>query len=44
MRCYFLRGGRIAGVEILPPELSDEDAIMMAYTLSLERKANVRWL
>ena len=27
MRCYFLRGGRIAGVEILPLGLSDEEAI-----------------
>ena len=38
MRCYFLRGGRIAGVEILPLGLSDEDAIARAHTLSSKRK------
>jgi hypothetical protein len=38
MRCYFLRNGRIAGVEILPPELSDEDAIARARTLFSKRK------
>ena len=38
MRCYFLRGGRIAGVEILPIGLSDEDAIARAHTLSSKRK------
>jgi hypothetical protein len=26
MRCYFLRDGHIAGVEVLPLGLSDEDA------------------
>ncbi len=38
MRCYFLRDGHIAGVEILPPGLSDEDAIARAHTLSLKHK------
>lgn len=38
MRCYFLRGGRIAGVEILPLGLSDEDAIARAHTLASKRK------
>ena len=38
MRCYFLRAGRIAGVEILPLGLSDEDAIARAHTLSSKRK------
>ena len=38
MRCYFLRGGRIAGVEILPLGLSDEDAIARAHALSAKRK------
>jgi hypothetical protein len=40
MRCYFLRGRRIAGVEILPTGLSDEDAIAGAHTLSLKRKGS----
>jgi hypothetical protein len=40
MRCYFLRGGRIAGVEILPLGLSDEDAITRAHTLSSKRKGS----
>jgi hypothetical protein len=38
MRCYFLRTGRIAGVEILPLGLSDEDTIARAHTLSSKRK------
>jgi hypothetical protein len=38
MRCYFLRGGRIAGVEILPSDLSDEDAIARAHALASKRK------
>jgi hypothetical protein len=38
MRCYFLRGGRIAGVEILPPGLSDEDAVARAHALASKRK------
>ena len=38
MRCYFLHGGRIAGVEILPLGLSDEDAVARAHTLSSKRK------
>jgi hypothetical protein len=38
MRCYFLRNGHIAGVEILPPELSDKDAIARAHALSAKRK------
>ena len=38
MRCYFLRGGRIAGVEILPLGLSDEHAIARAHALSSKRK------
>jgi hypothetical protein len=35
--CYFLRDGRIAGVEMLPPGLSDEDAITRAHTLCSKR-------
>jgi hypothetical protein len=42
MRCYFLRGGRIAGVEILPLGLSDEDSIARAHTL--KALGPVRWL
>jgi hypothetical protein len=38
MRCYFLRGGRIAGVEVLPTGLSNEDAIARAHTLASKRK------
>jgi hypothetical protein len=36
--CYFLRDGRIAGVEMLPLGLSDEDAITRAHTLCSKRK------
>jgi hypothetical protein len=38
MLCYFLRDGHIAGVEMLPVGLSDEDAITRAHTLSSKRK------
>jgi hypothetical protein len=38
MLCYFLRDGHIAGVEMLPPGLSDEDAIARAHVLSSKRK------
>jgi hypothetical protein len=38
MRCYFLWDGHIAGVEMLPLGLSDEDAIARAHTLSSNRK------
>jgi hypothetical protein len=38
MQCYFLRDGHLAGVEILPPGLSDEDAIARAHALSSKRK------
>ena len=38
MRCYFLRAGRIAGVEILPLGLSDEDAVARAHALASKRK------
>jgi hypothetical protein len=40
MRCYFLRDGHIAGVEVLPPGISDEDAIARAHTLSAKRKGS----
>jgi hypothetical protein len=38
MWCYFLHDGQIAGVEVLPPGLSDEDAIARAHILSSKRK------
>jgi hypothetical protein len=38
MRCYFLNDGHIAGVEVLPPGLSDKDAIARARVLALKRK------
>ena len=38
MRCYFLHGGHIDGIEILPSGLSDKDAIARAHLLSLRRK------
>jgi hypothetical protein len=38
MRCYFLRDGHLAGVEMLPPGFSDEDAIARAHILSSKRK------
>jgi hypothetical protein len=38
MQCYFQREGRLAGVEMLPVGLSDEDAIARAHTLSSKRK------
>ena len=42
MRCYFLRDGHIAGVEIAatpaPPGFSDRDAIARAHILSSKRK------
>lgn len=44
MRYYFLRGGRIAGVEMLPLGLSDHDAVARAHTLSSKGKGGIRWL
>jgi hypothetical protein len=38
MRCYFLNDGHIAGVEMLPPGLSDKEASARAHLLSLKRK------
>ena len=39
MRCYFLRDGRIAGVGVLQPGLSDDDAIARAPTFGPESDA-----
>ena len=41
MRCYFMRDGGIVGVEMLPPELSDQDAIARAHKLSSKRRAGL---
>jgi hypothetical protein len=38
MRCYFLNEGQVADVEVLPPGLSDKNAIARAHTLSVKRK------
>jgi hypothetical protein len=38
MRCYFLRAGRIAGVELMPEGLSDEEAVVRAHVLLAKRK------
>ena len=38
MRCYFLRDGRLAGVEVMPAQLSDEEAIATANVLLAKRK------
>ena len=41
MRCYFLRGGQIAGVNMLPRGLSDQDALGKAETQSLKRRGPI---
>jgi hypothetical protein len=41
MRCYFLRGGQIAGVNMLPRGLSDQDALGRAKTESLKRRGPI---
>ena len=38
MWCYFFHAGHIAGVEVLPPGLSDEEAVARAQILSAKRK------
>jgi hypothetical protein len=38
MRCYFLRGGQVAGVNMLPDGLSDQDALRRAETPLLKRR------
>ena len=37
MRCYFLHDRHIVGVAMLPPGLSERDAIARARTLTLKR-------
>ena len=41
MRCYFLRGGQLAGVNMLPRGLSDQDAVARAETQSLKRRSPI---
>ena len=41
MWCYFFHDGHIAGVEVLPPGLSDEDAVARAHILSSKRKGPI---
>ena len=38
MRCYFLNDGHVAGVEVLPPGLSDNGAIARARLLFSQRE------
>jgi hypothetical protein len=41
MRCYFLRGGQLAGVDMLPRGLSDRAALEKAEIQSLKRRASI---
>lgn len=41
MRCYFLCNNRIAGVEVLPLGLSDEEAVVRAHTVASKRKGPI---
>ena len=41
MRCYFIRNHHVVGVEMLPPGLSDQDAIAMAHKLSAKRRGPI---
>jgi hypothetical protein len=41
MRCYFIRNGQVVGVGMLPPGLSDQDAIARAHKLSAKRKGPI---
>jgi hypothetical protein len=38
MPCYFLRDGHVAGVDMLPLGVSDEDAIARAHVLLSKRR------
>ena len=40
MWCYFFHAGHIAGVEVLPPGLSDEDAVARAQILSPDHRVH----
>ena len=41
MRCYFIRNDHVVGVDMLPPGLSDQDAIAEAHKLSAKRKGPI---
>jgi hypothetical protein len=41
MRCYFLRGGQLDGVNMLPRGLSDQDAVARAEIRSLKRRGPI---
>ena len=41
MRCYFLRGGQLEGVNMLPRGLSDQNAIARAEKLCAKRKGPI---
>jgi hypothetical protein len=41
MRCYFLHGSQLAGVDMLPPGLSDLDALARSETQSLKRRGPI---
>jgi hypothetical protein len=38
MRCYFLKTGRLEGVEVMPAGLSDEEAVARANVLLAKRQ------
>lgn len=39
MRCFFTKGGHIVGVEALPPDVMDDEAVEMARHLFEQRKS-----
>jgi hypothetical protein len=41
MRCYFIRDRLVVGVAMLPPGLSDQDAIARAHKLSAKRRGRI---
>jgi hypothetical protein len=41
MRCYFIRGGRVVGVSMLPLGISDEVAIASAPKLAAKRRGRI---
>jgi hypothetical protein len=41
MRCYFILNGHVVGVEMLSPDLSDQEAIARAHMLSAKRKGPI---
>ena len=40
MRCFFMKGGHIVDVELLPPDITDEEALEMGRHLFAERQAS----